>query len=58
LNVTGAFVSGFAPFLGGIARGTIGVDRLMSFTAGMYLFTGLVLLYGMLRHFEKDRIHD
>jgi MFS family permease len=58
LNVTGAVVSGFAPFLGGIARGTIGVDRLMSFTAGMYVFTGLVLLYGILRHFEKDRIND
>ena len=58
LNVTGALVSGFAPFLGGVARGTIGVDRLMSFTAGMYVFTGLVLLYGILRHFEKDRIND
>jgi len=58
LNVTGALVSGFAPFLGGVARGTIGVDRLMSFTAGTYLFTGLVLLYGILRHFEKDRIDD
>jgi len=58
LNVTGAFVSGFAPFLGGIARGTIGVDRLMSFTAGMYVFTGLVLVYGILRHFERDRIND
>jgi hypothetical protein len=58
LNVTGALVSGFAPFLGGLARGTIGVDRLMSFTAGMYVFTALVLLYGILRHFEKDRVDD
>jgi MFS family permease len=58
LNLTGALISGFAPFLGGVARGTIGVDRLMSFTAGMYVFTGVVLLYGILRHFEKDRIDD
>lgn len=58
LNLIGALVSGFAPFLGGIARGTIGVDRLMAFTAAMYGFTGFVLLYGILRHFEKDRIND
>ena len=58
LNLTSALVSGFAPLLGGLARSTIGVDRLMSFTAVMYLLTALVLLYGILRHFEKDKIHD
>jgi predicted MFS family arabinose efflux permease len=58
LNLVAAIVSGFAPFLGGVARSTIGVDRLMSFTAAMYIFTGLLLLYGILRHFEKDRIDD
>jgi predicted MFS family arabinose efflux permease len=58
LNLVGALVSGFAPFLGGLARSTIGVDQLMSFTAALYLFTGLVLLYGILRHFERDRIDD
>ncbi len=58
LNLASALVSGFAPLLGGLARSTIGVDSLMSFTAAMYLITGLVLLYGVLRHFEKDSIHD
>jgi predicted MFS family arabinose efflux permease len=58
LNLVAAIVSGFAPFLGGVARSTIGVDRLMSFTAAMYIFTGLLLLWGILRHFEKDRIDD
>jgi hypothetical protein len=58
LNLVGAIVAGFAPFLGGLARSTIGVDRLMSFTAAMYLGTGMILLYGILRHFERDRVHD
>jgi predicted MFS family arabinose efflux permease len=58
LNLVGAFVSGFAPFLGGLARRTIGVDRLMAFTAALYVLTGLILLYGILRHFANDRIED
>ncbi len=58
LNLAAALVSGFAPLLGGLARSTIGVDRVMSFTAVMYLLTGLLLLYGILRHFERDHIHD
>lgn len=58
LNLVAAFVSGFAPLLGGFARSTVGVDRLMSYTAATYAFTGLVLLYGILRHFEKDKIDD
>ena len=58
LNLIGALVAGFAPLLGGLARSTIGVDRLMSFTAAMYLVTSMILLYGILRHFERDKIHD
>ena len=58
LNLASALVSGFAPLFGGFARNTIGVDRLMAFTAVIYLLTGLLLLYGILRHFETDRIHD
>ena len=58
LNLVSALVSGFAPFLGGLARDTIGVDRLMSFTAAMYLVTAMVMLYGILRHFKKDKIHE
>lgn len=54
LNMLGSGVSGFAPFLGGLARRTIGVDRLMVFTSGAYILTAIVVLYGMVRHFERD----
>jgi predicted MFS family arabinose efflux permease len=54
LNLLGASVSGFAPFLGGLARRTIGVDRVMVYTGAFYLFTGAIVLYGILRHFRSD----
>lgn len=54
LNLLGAVVSGFAPFLGGLARRTIGVDRVMTFTGGLYLVTGFLVLYGVLRLFDRD----
>ncbi len=54
LNLLGASISGFAPFLGGLARRTIGVGQLMGFTGGIYLATGFLVLYGVLRHFERD----
>lgn len=54
LNLLGASVSGFAPFLGGIARRTIGVGRLMGFTSVLYAATAVVVLYGTLRHFNRD----
>jgi predicted MFS family arabinose efflux permease len=54
LNLLGASVSGFGPLLGGLARRTIGVDRIMTFTGGMYAFAALMVLYGALRHFHRD----
>jgi predicted MFS family arabinose efflux permease len=54
LNLLGAIVSGFAPFLGGLARRTIGVDRLMAFTSAVYAATGLFVVYATLRHFGRD----
>jgi predicted MFS family arabinose efflux permease len=54
LNLIGATVSGFAPFLGGVVRRNIGVGRLMGLTGGIYLLTGLVVAYGTLRHFARD----
>jgi predicted MFS family arabinose efflux permease len=54
LNLLGCTVSGFAPFLGGLARSTIGVDRVMVFTGGLYLITGVFVLYGVMRHFHRD----
>lgn len=54
LNLVGAGMSGFAPFLGGLARRTIGVDRVMIFTSGLYAAAGALVLYGVLRHFHRD----
>jgi len=54
LNLLGATVSGFAPFLGGVVRRNIGVGRLMGFTGGVYLLTGLAVAYGTWRHFARD----
>ncbi|MFN7939897.1 MAG: MFS transporter [Bryobacteraceae bacterium] len=54
LNLLGCTVSGFAPFLGGLARRTVGVDRVMVFTGGLYLLTGLFVLYGVTRYFHRD----
>jgi predicted MFS family arabinose efflux permease len=56
LNLLGASVSGFAPFLGGVVRRNIGVGRLMGFTGGIYLLTGMAVVYGTWRHFARD--HD
>jgi predicted MFS family arabinose efflux permease len=55
LNLTGAIIAGFAPFLGGLARQTIGVDRLMAFTAATYLVAGAIVVFGILKYFERDR---
>lgn len=54
LNVIGATVSGFAPFLGGMARDTIGVGSLMAYTALLYIATAALALYGIRRHFPRD----
>jgi predicted MFS family arabinose efflux permease len=54
LNLVSALVSGFAPFFGGLARRTIGVDRLMTFTGMVYAATGALVVYGTLRHFARD----
>lgn len=54
LNLLGAGMSGFAPFLGGLARRTVGVDRVMIFTGGMYVITGFFVIYGIMRHFDRD----
>ena len=55
LNMLGSGVSGFAPFLGGLARNTIGVDQLMIFTSVAYILTAIIVFYGILRHFERDQ---
>jgi len=57
LNLIGVGMSGFAPFLGGLARRTIGVDRLMAFTSVAYVVTGFVVIWGTLRYFARDYAH-
>lgn len=54
LNFLGCFISGFAPYLGGVARDTIGVGQLMAFTGVAYLLTACLILYATLRLFPKD----
>ena len=54
LNLVGCCVAGFAPFFGGLARQTVGVDQLMTLTAGMYLMTGFLVVYATRRHFARD----
>lgn len=54
LNVTGASISGFAPFLGGVARKTIGVGQLMAYTSVAYLATSVLVFYAIQRHFARD----
>ncbi|HWB98054.1 MAG TPA: MFS transporter, partial [Bryobacteraceae bacterium] len=54
LNLLGALISGFGPLLGGLARRSIGVDRLLSITGAAYFLTALLVLYGILRHFWRD----
>ena len=51
----GSGMSGFAPFLGGLARKTIGVDQVMAFTSVAYIVTAVLVLYGIIRHFERDQ---
>lgn len=56
LNLVGATVSGFAPYLGGLSRKTIGVDKLMGLAAIMLFIAGLAVVYGIYRHFDRDRV--
>ena len=54
LNLLGAIVSGFAPFLGGLARRSIGIGRLMGFASLAYVFTAGLVFYAIRRHFDRD----
>lgn len=54
LNVTGASVSGFAPYLGGLARKGIGIGPLMGYAALMYLACSTLIFYAIVRHFDRD----
>jgi MFS transporter, Spinster family, sphingosine-1-phosphate transporter len=54
LNMVGAAIAGFAPFLGGMARSTIGVDQLFIYTSALYLANAFLIVYVIRRHFYRD----
>jgi len=58
LNLVGAGIAGFGPVLGGMARSTIGVDQLMIYTSGLYLFAAGLVLYLILLHFKRDSLRS
>jgi predicted MFS family arabinose efflux permease len=60
LNFFGAIVSGFATLFGGFWQASLGIDRLLSFTAVAYLIAGLLLIAGIRVFFRRDyeRIHS
>ena len=59
LNLFGAVVSGFAPLFGGMWKKTVGIERLLSYTALVYLLGALLLTAGIKLLFQRDyqRIH-
>ena len=52
--MVGAAIAGFAPFLGGMARSTIGVDQLFIYTSALYLANAFLIVYVIRRHFYRD----
>jgi predicted MFS family arabinose efflux permease len=54
LNLVGCLVSGFAPYLGGLARGAIGIDQLMAATGACYLLMAALIAYAALRLVPRD----
>lgn len=59
LNFCGALVSGFAPLLGGMWKRTIGIESLLTATAGAYLVGGALVIAAIRLLFPRDyaRIH-
>jgi predicted MFS family arabinose efflux permease len=54
LNFFGAIMSGFATLFGGMWKQTLGIDRLLSFTALAYLLAAVALLIGIKTLFPHD----
>lgn len=55
LNLLGAGVAGAGPFLGGLSRKTIGVDQLMTFTAGLMLLSAVITAVGTFMFVRRDQ---
>lgn len=54
LNFCGAIMSGFATLFGGMWKQTLGIDRLLSFTAFAYVVAGIALTIGIKKLFPRD----
>lgn len=55
LNLCGGLMSGCATLFGGVWKKSVGIDRLMSFTAIGYLFAAALLSLAIRFLFESDR---
>lgn len=54
LNFFGAVVSGFAPLVVGTWKKAIGIERLLTYTAVLYLVAAIVLIVGIRSLFSRD----
>jgi len=54
LNFCGAIMSGFATLFGGMWKHSLGIDRLLSFTALAYSVAGIALIIGIRMPFQRD----
>jgi len=54
LNFCGAIMSGFATLFGGMWKHSLGIDRLLSFTALAYSVAGIALIIGIRMLFQRD----
>jgi sugar phosphate permease len=54
LNFCGAIMSGFATLFGGMWKQSLGIDRLLSFTALGYLVAGAAVIIGIRCLFPRD----
>ena len=56
LNFCGAIMSGFATLFGGLWKQSLGIDRLLSFTAIGYLIAGAAIIVGVRCLFPRDHL--
>lgn len=56
LNFCGAIMSGFATLFGGLWKQSLGIDRLLSFTAIGYLIAGAAIIVGIRWLFPRDHL--
>ena len=54
LNFCGAIISGFATLFGGLWKQSLGIDRLLSFTAFAYLMAAAAMIIGIKSLFSRD----